>query len=407
MQTISQNSKSYMQEKIAMLLLALFPLLHWYNIGLPVGLGELLMFLVAVVAFATGRIRYNAIPKSFFFVFAYVSLSWYIQNSNFSLMGLLPGGPIFFFFLITVLAGVSLFNIGYLKTYMRVIVIVSIIIFLFQFIVLQTTGIRFCCVPNLTGSFMYEDLTYASLAERHFVSTNPCAIFLEKSYMAYYLVMYLCLELFHGKGKEVLYTRFSLLIVFVLLILKSGSGILGVFIPIAIKIISFFWEKKNIRIAILITITPFIALMIYLYAITEIGAAMLERQSEITTEGTSGFTRIIYGYSFYENLTPKQQCFGTSVSEINDLIYLSYIDRRFSLNGIQYPLIQLGIIGLSIWILFYVKLFWTGDLCSRSCILVFFLLSSLEVVYLGPYMAILTIIACSQVKKFNSLKIQA
>ena len=89
-------------------------------------------------------------------------------------------------------------------------------------------GVRF--VPNLTGSFTYEDLSYAELVKRHLSGIKPCAFFLEKSYMAYYLVMYLCLELFYGKGKEVLYTRFSLIIVFVLLILQSGSGLLGMFV---------------------------------------------------------------------------------------------------------------------------------------------------------------------------------
>lgn len=380
-----------------MLLLALFPLLHWYNIGLPVGLGEFLMLLVAIVAFATGRIRYKAIPKSFLIVFAYVAVSWYWQNSNFSVLGLLPGGPVFFFFLITILAGVSLVNIEYLKKYMRIIVVVSIILFLFQFVVLHTTGTRFCFVPNLTGSFTYEDLSYAELVKRHLSGIKPCAFFLEKSYMAYYLVMYLCLELFYGKGKEVLYTRFSLIIVFVLLILQSGSGLLGMFVPIAIKILSYFWEKRNMRTIMLITIIPLFIALIYLYVGTEIGAAMLERQSEITTEGTSGFARMTYGYMFFESLDPQQQIFGTSVAEINDLVYMSYNDRRFSLNGIQYPLVQLGIVGLLIWLFFYFKLFKAGNLCGKSSILVYLLLSSLEVVYLGPYMALLTIIACSQI----------
>ena len=131
---------------------------------------------------------------------------------------------------------------------------------------------------------------------------------------------------------------------------------------------------------------------VYVYMGTEIGAAMFERQSELSDESTSGFTRVVHGYIFFESLDPFQQLFGTSIQKLNDLTYLSYADRRFSLNGIQYPLIQLGIVGLLLWILFYIIVLLKVPSYAKLCVLTFFVLSSIEVTYLGSYMMLLTII---------------
>ncbi len=383
---------------VAMVLLALYPMLHWYDIGLPIGLGDVLMILLSMVAIGMQKFKIRAYPWLFLLVWAYVAIVWYYYNISSDLKTLLPGGIFFFFFAVNMGTGISLFHMEKLKMCMKLVVILAIIVFLFEYIMLSVGGIRFCMVPNLTGHFTYEGLTYAELVAKHLSSNKPCAFFIEKSYMAYYLVIYLCLELFTGKGKEMLITPLSIIIILVLLLLRSGSGLVGMVIPIFVKIMSYYWQKRRGAGILFLAISiPIVIMAVYFYVRTDIGSSMLERQDEITTEGTSGFTRVMYGYFFYDQLAPLQKLIGTSVTDINDLIYISYSDRKFALNGIQNILVSLGAIGLALWILFYLKVMRDTTLCGICCVCVFFVLSAIEVTYLGSYMLLLTIVACSEI----------
>lgn len=381
--------------KVAMLLLALFPLLHWYDIGLPIGLGEVLMILLSFVAIATGKFRRDAYPLLFIVVWAYVAINWYHYNVTSDLKSLLPGGIVFFIFVINVGSSVSLFNIDYLQKYMKWVVIIATSIFIFQFFLLHLTGAQFCFVPNLTGHFLYEDLTYDQLSAKQLNDNMPCAFFLEKSYMAYYMVIYLCLELFSGKGKEKLFSKLSIIIIITLLLLQSGSGIVGMVIPVSAIFLKHYWQKGGVAIISFFLTIPIFALIVLLYASTDMGAAMLGRHEELVTDGTSGFTRVLLGYTFYDKLEPMEKLFGISVADINDLVYLSYADKKFPLNGIQAPLVQLGLIGLIAWALFYLQLFVKNNALGRACVLVYVVFSAIEVTYLGPYMTLLTVIPCA------------
>lgn len=393
--SIVKNSQSWRFCKMTMFLLALFPLLHWYDIGLPLGLGDFLLLLVAILAIGMGRFQQKAYPKLFFLVWLYIAINWYHYNFYPDWKGILPGGIVFFIFALNVGVGITNFDINLLRKYMRWIVILAVVIFFFQFIVLHLNGKTFCFVPNLTGHFIYENYSYSELAAKHINGFKPCAFFIEKSYMAYYLVIYLCLELFQEKFKEFLFSKLSIIIIVTLVLLQSGSGVVGLTIPVVAKFLTYYWQKKKLRYIILLLSLLLFTFIFYLFVATDIGASMLSRQEELYTEGTSGFSRIMYGYMFYDNLDPIQKIIGTSVSNINNLTYLSYQDSKFPLNGIQSPLIQLGTIGLLLWIIFYVSVFFKTNACGRICVLVFFIFSAIEVTYLGSYMTILTIIPCS------------
>lgn len=381
--------------KVAMLFLALLPLLHWYDIGAPVGLGEAIMLIFTIIAFVRSKFNVRLFPKSFYILWAYIAFNWYYNNEiNFGLT-LLPGGATFFFFAVICLGSIAFFNLDELYKYMRCVVMLSIPIFIFQYIMLHTMGNHYCFVPNITGRFTYEGLLYSELVHLHHTTMSPCAFFIEKSYMAYYLVIFLCLELFYGKSRELLFSKFSLLIIFTLLILRSGSGLIGMIIPIIAKCISYYWNRSNLRYIMIVLAPLFLAFAVYLYIGTEIGATMLERQSELTEEGTSGFTRVMHGYMYFDNLDITEKIFGTSIKNLNELIYLSYAEKRFALNGIQFPLIQLGVVGLVLWIAFYINAILKTPIIAKLSVLTLFVLSSIEVTYLGPYMVMLTVIPCS------------
>ena len=141
-----------------MFLLALLPLLPWYKIPFPVGLGYALLLPFSVYAIFINKFKINVVPASFGVVFIYVSSIW-IYNHNFELWTLFPpGGWVFFIFTLALIWGVITFNLRLLKKYMRWVVIISGILFWIQFLLLTTTGSQhFCFVPNLTGEFTYED----------------------------------------------------------------------------------------------------------------------------------------------------------------------------------------------------------------------------------------------------------
>lgn len=385
--------------RIAMAVFALLPMLHWYDVGLPIGLGDVLIGIVSIITIVSGKFNIKAYPHAFFIVWIYIVINWYYYNAYPDLKGILPGGMVFFLFALNVGSGIVLFDIKYLSLYMRWITVVAICIFLYQFFELNLFGNRYCFVPNFTGHFLYQDLSYDQLQSIHLSSDYPCAFFLEKSYMAYYLVIYLCIELFYIQNKNILFSPIAICIIFTLLILKSGSGLLGMIIPVGAKLLSFYRDKSFSRYFLLIISIPVIVLFVYIYISTELGNSMLSRQDEIYTEGTSGFQRVVYGYSFFDNLSLKNKLFGTPISEINDLIYLSYYDTRFALNGIQTPLMQLGIIGLLLWLIFYINIYVKTSILGRVCILVLLLMSLIEVTYLGAYMTLLTVIPCSIVYK--------
>lgn len=395
---VNSNIKKVLS-KLLMFLLALLPLLHWYDIGLPIGLGDVLMLSVSIVAAGLGLFRIRSFPITFIIVWIYISLNWYYFNVGSDLKSYLPGGIVFFLFVVNVGIGISLFKIEYLQKYMRYIVLASIFIFFFQFLSLHIAGMHFCFVPKITDCFLYENLTYEQIAARHLSGIKPCAFFLEKSYMAYYLIIYLCLELFNETNRKYLYTRFSIIIIVTLLLLQSGSGLVGMAILVILKFLTYYSGKKTIKYIMPILSIPIFGALMYLYVGTDIGASMLDRQAEIKTEGTSGYYRIMHGYIFYDSLSSIEQVFGISVADINNLTYLSYADEKFPLNGIQAPLIQLGVIGLILWIIFYISLMFRTNLCGKMSICILFVLSTLEVTYLGSYMTILTVIACSFAKQ--------
>ena len=95
---------------VAMLLLALFPILHWYDIGLPIGFGDALMIMLSIVAITLQKFTLRSYPWFFLLVWTYIALIWYYYNITPDWKTLLPGGIVFFVFAINMGTGISLFN---------------------------------------------------------------------------------------------------------------------------------------------------------------------------------------------------------------------------------------------------------------------------------------------------------
>ena len=394
-----EKNKSPFISKLSMVILATLPLLAWYKIPFPVGLGYALVLLLGTIVIIKKRFRINVVPLTFWVVFAYVCLMW-MYNYDFSFWTLFPpGGWIFFIFTLALIWGVVAFNLNLLKKYMRWIVIISGVLFWIQLILFETTGSpHFCFVPNLTGAFNYEDFTYADIVKRHLSGQLPSSIFLEKSYLAYYFLTYLALIWFETKEKRKMFSKEIIFVIATLIASRSGTALIGFSILLSIKVFSMFWTANiGRRILLIALLIPMIAGSIYLYVDTEMGQEMLNRTGELSSEGTSGYTRVVGGYMMFDQLSPEEKIFGIPDARERFGFLASKGTYVFYVNGIQSILLNLGYIGALVYLLFYVNLFRKVSITSKMSIIVLLIMSLLEANYLNPYMMLLTIIPCAEI----------
>ena len=403
----SGRNKSPFFNKLSMAVLATLPLLAWYKIPFPVGLGYALILLLGTIAIVKNRFRVNVVPLAFWLMFAYVCFMW-MYHHDFSFWTLFPpGGWMFFIFVLAVIWGVLAFDIGLLKKYMRWVVLISIALFWVQFSLKVTTGSQvYCFVPNLTGAFTYEDMSYSELAANQLLGERPCSIFMEPSYMAHYFVTYLAIVWFDSVAQKKWLNKEIILIIITLIALKSGSGMVALAVLFAVKMFSMFWSANVGRRVLLISILiPLVIFVVDIYMGSEMGQMMLSRSNEFSTEGTSGFTRVVGGYLMFNQLDFKEQMIGIPDARERFGILESDGSLFFFANGIQTILLSLGYLGALFFLVFYIVLLTKTSLASRMCIIILLVMSLIESNYLNPFMMLLTIIPCADYN-YNKLIIR-
>ena len=404
--TYSINThKSSFMNKLSMFILALLPILAWYKIPFPVGLGFALVLFLSAYTIIRNGLRIYILPVSFWMVCVYICIMW-MYNHGFAPWTMFPpGGWVFFIFFLALVWGVKNFDRQYLEKYMRWVILISAALFWIQFAQRITTGSSFCFVPNLTGAFTYEGMSYTELVAHQRYGTRPCSIFLEPSYMAYYYITYLAIVWFNSDNQKKWINIEIILIILSLIALKSGSGMVGLAIILIVKIITLYWNvNAKRRFMLIMFIIPIVAISVNTYIDSEVGQGILSRSKEFSTEGTSGFTRVVGGYMMFDQLKGNEQVFG--IADFRDRFGIESIDGRFIFfaNGVQTILLSLGYIGLLLYSLFYTSLFRKTNLISRMCIIILLVMSLLESNYLNPYMMILTIIPCVDYYNRNNRK---
>lgn len=304
----------------------------------------------------------------------------------------------FFLFFLALIWGVLNFDLQILKKCMRWVVLISAALFWLQYILKITTGSQtFCFVPNLTGAFIYEEMSYAELAAHQIQAARPCSIFLEPSYMAYYYITFLALVLFDKDNEKNWLNKEVILIILSLVALQSGSGMVGLAILIIVKLFNLYWTASKKRRLLLVTLAlPLLTGAVYLYVGSDIGQDMLSRFDEFSNEGTSGFTRVVGGFLMFNQLDSQEQMIG--IPDARDRFGIETWDGRyvFFANGVQTILLSHGYLGAILYFFFYANLFRKVGLLSRMCIIVLLVMSLLESNYLNPYMMLLSVIPCAE-----------
>lgn len=401
MQQTTSNSNI---KRKSMLILALLPILAWYKIPFPVSLGYAFVLVLSLYSILRHSFKKKILSTSFWVVYGYVSINWMYSHGFIIKSVFPPGGWQFFIFFLSLVWGILNFEFDYLIRYMRWIVLASAVLFWIQFLQRNIIGTHFCFVPNLTGSFIYQGMTYSELVEIQLKSSHPCSIFLEKSYMAYYYISYLSLVWFGDNLRKNWVNKESLFIVLSLIALKSGSGIVGLIVLFSVKIYSEYWTSNSRnKLSFIFIGLPLIAGLVYIYVNSEMGIDVINRSEELSTEGTSGYSRVVGGYAIFDMMTPLEQMIGKP--DVKDIFGVENQDGSvtFYINGIQTVLIYLGYIGILLYFIFYASLFRNVGLSSRMCIIIFFTMSLLESNYLNPYMMLLTIIPSAEYYDSNKL----
>lgn len=377
-------------QKMAMLILALFPILCYYPfITDLISLGSVLLVLLLLYILGTGeyKIKY---PKPFLCVWIFVSVASLLTASVFKATLLIPGGITFCMFALSLGVIVPVFNLHYLRKYVSIISYIAIILFIIQEATFYRTGSRMVFLLPFDPT-LYGGLTYRELAAAHLDSSRSCAFFCETAYYAQYLLLSLSLELFAFTEQNKLYSKQSIILAIALLFSKSGCGVVGLATLYFIKFISY---NKRLSISTVSVSFLFVGAIVYFlsgWLSAGSGDFIVERSSELNSETSSGYIRIMRGYLIFDELPTINKLIGMPISEAGELAEHRglYEGSGFIANGLQTILILHGYIGFILWFTLFFLTYKETRLIGRASFFLLLALSLMESTYLSPTMLIL------------------
>lgn len=263
---------------------------------------------------------------------------------------------------------------------------------------------------RISGIFEFLPLSVAEDAAGYYDKvmswTRSASFYSEPSYLAQALFPLLCIELFDSNydTKKKKYIKVAI-IIFALLLLQSGTALLGL-VAISLYYIIFLVKTTRSSLNIILIIISIILAMFVgsVYFRSSMGQSVLSRQDQLSlnaSSGQSGFIRIYRGYFVYDNYTMIEKIIGMFNGEvIQDKIKSSSVAGSFgvgdmSFNVIQNILLRTGIIGMII-ILFYILSLWKNapPIC-QAMIVVICVMSFIEALYFKEMMTLYLVFVTS------------
>lgn len=407
------NSYAASNCKIPMFLLAVFPILDYYYFGTSnftfANVISLLLFLYTLL---NGKFSFKRVPKSYYIYWIYSALQIYLIAGIGGWSDYIPGGVKLAIFSLCIFCYATYFDINLLRKYMRWVFIVASALWFFQNMVWLSAHVKISTFLPLTNSILPSHMTYKELTlwqnevggeliERF------SSIFSEPSHFAQYALMLLSIELFIGDNKNKLYTKFSVFIAAILILLQSGAGLMGMgFIAIVKLLYILLVTRKKIYYFYLAVLIPMFVIGVQWYLNSQAGSYISERTEQLDytneTSTSSGFVRLYFGWYKYWELSSNQKLLGTSRAAIGEMREGGFF------NGVTNVLCSQGLIGLLLLILFYAKTCKKKDPYSSVASLYMLFISLIASTYLGGLMLISTAIALGvhwKVKKESNLLI--
>lgn len=326
-------------------------------------------------------------------------LYWFITNAIHadSIKSIAHTGIIFTSFY--VIYSFELFKFDYFVKYYRILAFIFIIFYIFQVVVLNLNGVLIKGVTDLLPiSFIEGDLEVWYMNNE--IGMRPSSFFSEPAHMAQFLLPLLSIELF-STYKDL---RRAIVLIITLIILQSGNGYVGLGVIIIFYIISVLQRSKykNMRKkAILLLIISSLCLMYFIN--TEKGEKVLARSSTLfdytNSNGnswdntSSAFIRIYRSFYVYDKFSCEQKIFGIGnnnnlLSDAQKKSKISYLfdDNDTYMSGLQSFLIKSGVLGLSLFLLFSLKLFNTSNYLGKCLISTMLIIMCIASMYFQPMM---------------------
>lgn len=393
----------------SMVCLAIYPVLYAYMNSFSMNYGEMLFIILLPLIFIMAKTyKIIRLPSSYLIFWFYVALLLIIGSTEFKITYLIPGGMAFTLFSLLLGVASKYLDVKLLYRVMKYIFIGASVVFVMQSIGMMPSEFSRSLILPISDHLAYSNIDYDGLIALRQYGSRPSSIFLEPAYFAQYSCIFLILELFYKAGDSRLFTKFSLLVILEMLFLRSGCALLGLATVLSVKLICYLkYSQKSI--AYFVLALPFILIAINYYLSSEIGSALLERTSELSTEGSSGYLRVLQGYFIYDYLPVVNKVFGISTSELSNM-YIPFLsvgnngEVSMFANGFFTLLIRTGIVGFLLFTNVFFRLYKSTNNMGKASLWLLFAFSLVEQVYL--LFPMLLCFAIASVKKTSSSILQ-
>ena len=392
------NSYAASNCKIPMFLLAVFPILDYYYFGTSnFTFANVISIFLFLYTLLKGKFSFKNVPKSYYIYWIYSALQIYLIAGIGGWSDYIPGGVMLAIFSLCTFCYATYFDINVLRKYMRWVFIVASTLWFFQNMVWLSAHVKISTFLPLTNSILSNHMTYKELTlwqnevGGEFIERFS-SIFSEPSHFAQYALLLLAVELFIGENRNKLYTKFSVIIAAMLVLLQSGAGLIGMGFLAIIKIVYILLVTKQKKYYFyIVLLVPMFVIGIQWYLNSQAGAYVAERSEQFDytneTSTSSGFVRMYFGWYRYGELSPVQKLLGTSRAAIGEMREGGFF------NGVTNVLCAQGLIGLFLLIVFYAKTCKRREPYSSVASLYMLFISLIASTYLGGLMLISAAIA--------------
>lgn len=344
-------------QKLVNLVIVLLPLFQCYNF-FGISAGKILMLLFFIILLIFGK-RKPVVTSNFkvFLVYAFTvpQLVAIITGNTSNFVGSFVTLGLYALCLCYALPYIE-FDV--LKKYYRFVVFIAVSVFALQEISALTFGKRFSAlIPFLT---LYNDVPASQYAAIIANEDRSCSLFVEPSHFAQYLAPFLAITLCGLSKKHKLFDTMSIVLSLVLLLLRSGNGLL---------LLAFIWILHIIFVDIkivkkILTTTPLVAIVLFValpkLLATDQGQDLLERQETMDVDyagdSRSATIRIYRGFFVYGEAPTSVKTLGVGVGGADDVIDHSAFKWMFFnehyLNNASGFLISYGWVGTFLFLLF-------------------------------------------------------
>lgn len=386
--------------KLSMFLLAVSPVLYYYMVGsTPFNYFQIAGLIVLLLALFTKKSLFT-LPKLYLVYWILAAFQLYFVAGIQGWSDYFPGGIMLFLYSFSLIGYVALFDFDSLYKYMKWIFIFASILFLFQFFYYLISGVKLSVFLPLGSQTNYVGMTYSELVLRQQTVSSSIvqrfsSIFAEPSYFAQYSLMVLGIELFKYRNKHLLYTKFSIFLIVMLILIQSGAGFLGLLVLIVTKLLYLLKANKNTKAkSYVIIIMPLCLFAAYAFLTSDAGAYIAGRTSELNANSDESSIRLFFGWAQLGTWSWNDIIFGAGRNVAFEAAEMEFNQRGF-INTVVSQIMNQGLIVFLFLLLTYVFCCKRDGIFPASLSILLLAMALLESFFLGGMMLIITTIVFS------------